>query len=471
MTTTFIPKRYVPHIYQELGIKLLVSPKGGGLFLRPGMGKTSIMLAAFKILKKLGLVRNMLVVAPLRVAQLTWPAEIEEWIDFNELTYTVLHGPKRLDRMREQKDVYITNFDGLDWLVPEIYNSNTPLFDVLVVDESSRMRNTESKRYKALKKVLAKFKRRYILTGSPQPRSLLNLFGQIFIVDRGATFGPYITHFRNKYFHTVPGDNYEYYPNKGADLEIYDALKERIFHLSDEDYLTLPKLFEVDIQVELSPEVRAKYRLMEREFFIQVEQGLVLAANAAVASGKLRQICNGAVYTDADGQFETVHDEKLEAFKDLISELNGEPALVVYQFESDYLRMSKEVPGIKFTGAKDPEAIKAQWDAGELQVLYIHPQSAGFGLNMQKGGFNMIWFGLTFDYELYAQTIKRLHRQGQERAVYVYRLLVKNSIEDKLIAKVLREREASQNKLFSTLRDYWEEVKTIQSAFGANSAL
>lgn len=459
MTTTFVPKRFVPHSYQELAIKLLVSPKGGGLFLRPGMGKTASMLAAFKILKKMGLARNMLVVAPLRVTQLTWPAEIEEWLDFNDLSYTVLHGPKRLERMREKKDVYLVNFDGLDWLVPEIYNSNTPLFDVLVIDESSRMRNTDSKRYKALKKVLAKFNRRYILTGSPQPKSLLNLFGQVFIVDRGATFGPYITHFRNKYFHTRPGDDYEYYPNKGADLEIYDALKERIFHLSDEDYLNLPKLYEVDVAVELSPEVRTKYRAMERDFFIQVEKGLIVAANAAVASGKLRQICNGAVYTNPDGDYEVVHNEKLEAYKDLMEELNGEPALVVYQFESDYERMNKVVPGVKFTGAKNPEHIKAEWDKGNIRALYIHPQSAGFGLNMQKGGFNMVWFGLTFDYELYAQTIKRLHRQGQEKPVYVYRLMVRKSIEDKLIAKVLMEREASQNKLFGVLRDYWETVK------------
>lgn len=465
-----IPKRFVPHSYQELAIKLLVSPKGGGLFLRPGMGKTSTMLAAFKILKKMGLVRNMLVVAPLRVAQLTWPDEIEDWLDFNELTYTVLHGPRRLERMRTDKDVYLANFDGLDWLVPEIYNSNAPLFDVLVIDESSRMRNTDSKRYKALKKVLGKFKRRYILTGSPQPRSLLNLFGQVYIVDRGATLGPYITHFRNKYFHRIPGDDYEYYPNKGADVEVYESLKERIFHLSDEDYLDLPKLYEVDVAVELTPEVRAKYRVMERDFFIQVEQGLILAANAAVASGKLRQICNGAVYTSADGDYETVHDEKLNAFTDLVQELNGEPALVVYQFESDYQRMNKAMPGVKFTGAKNPEHIKAEWDAGRIPVLYIHPQSAGFGLNLQKGGFNMIWFGLTFDYELYSQTIKRLHRQGQDKPVYVYRLIVKASIEDRLIAKALREREASQNKLFSFLRDYWEEIKATQATAGAISA-
>ncbi len=454
-----IPKKFNPHSYQELAIKLLISPTGGGLFLRPGMGKTACMLAAFKILKKMGLVRNMLVVAPLRVVQLTWPEELESWFDFNELTYAVLHGPKKDELLKKEVDVYITNFDSLDWLVPKIYNSSQPMFDVLVIDESSRMRNTNSKRYKALKKVLGRFKRRYILTGTPQPKSLLNLFGQVFIVDRGATFGSYITAFANTYFYKRPDDDYTLYPLPGAEERIHNALKDRIFHLSDEDYLSLPKLYERDILVELDKETRRKYREMERDFLLQVENGAIIAANAAVASGKLRQICNGAVYHNESRDYEVVHSAKLDAFEDLIEELNKEPVLVVYQYEHDFERMNKVVPGVKFTGAKNPEAIKASWDKGDIEVLYIHPNSAGFGLNMQLGGYNMIWFGLTFDYELYAQTIKRLHRQGQTKPVNVYRLMVKSSVEDRVMARVLKEREESQNRLFTTLKDYWENIK------------
>jgi len=466
-----VPKKFVPHAYQELGIKLLVSPKGGGMFLKPGMGKTACMLAAFKILKKAGLVKSMLIVAPLRVVQLTWPEELEGWADFNELTYTVLHGFKKDENLKKDVDVYLINFDGLDWLVPKIYNTAKPLFDVLVIDESSRMRNTDSKRYKALKKVLGRFKRRYILTGTPQPKSLLNLFGQVFIVDRGATFGPYITAFRNQYFYKRPDDDYAFHPLPGASEKIHHALKQRIFHLSDKDYLSLPPLYEHDIMVELDKETRKKYREMERDFLLKVEDGLVLAANAAVASGKCRQICNGAVYLNNTSEYEVVHDYKLQAYVDLIEELNGEPAIVVYQYEHDYLRMNKVVPGTKFTGAKNPEAIKADWDAGKIPVLYIHPASAGFGLNMQVGGNNMIWFGLTFDYELYAQTIKRLHRQGQTKPVHVYRLMVKSTVEDRVIAKVLREREDMQEALFSVLKTYWENVKQNMAVNGELSAI
>lgn len=455
-----IPKKFEPHSYQELAIKLLVSPTGGGLFLRPGMGKTACMLAAFKLLKKMGLVKNMLIVAPLRVAQLTWPEELDGWLDFNELSYVVLHGPKKDELLAKDVDVYITNFDSLDWLVPKIYNSRTSLFDVLVIDESSRMRNTNSKRYRALKKVLGRFKRRYILTGTPQPKSLLNLFGQVFIVDRGATFGPYVTAFVNSYFYKRPDDDYNLYPVAGAEEKIYNALKHRIFHLSDEDYLDLPKLYERDVVIELDKVTRKKYREMEREFLLQVEEGAIIAANAAVASGKLRQICNGAVYLSGSRDYSEVHSAKLDAFEDLIGELNGEPVIVAYQFEHDYKRMNARVPGVKFTGAKNPEAIKASWDSGDIPVLYIHPASAGFGLNMQTGGYNMIWFGLTFDYELYAQTIKRLHRQGQTKPVFVYRLIVKSSIEDRIMARVLRDRAESQDRLFATLREYWEHIKT-----------
>lgn len=457
-----VPIKYTPHEYQVLGIQTLVSPTGGGLFLKPGMGKTSMMLAAFKLFRNKKIYKKMLVVAPLRVAQLVWPEEIEQWADFNQIEYTVLHGPTKNERLKQDVEIYTINFEGLDWIIPKILNGTAPKFDILVVDESSRMRNTDGKRYKALKKVLAKFSRRYILTGTPQPKALYNLFGQMYIADLGASLGRFITHFRGEYFYKVEGDEFEYHPFDGAAEKIYDKIQHKIFHLSDKDYLTLPEVQEVTLPVILDAEARAKYRDMERKFFLSMEKGEIIAANAGVASGKCRQICNGFVYSQTeDGeQIATIiHDLKLQAYIELMDELQGEPALVVYQYEEDYRRMNDAVPGVKFTGAKNPEEIKARWDRGEIRALYIHPQSAGFGLNMQRGGCTMIWYGLTYNYEDYFQTIKRIDRQGQTKPVTIYRIVAANTLEDKVIIPVLAEREGNQEKLFSHFKAYWENKK------------
>ena len=453
-----VPQKWIPKVYQEQGVKLLVSPTGGGLFLKPGLGKTAMMLAAFKILKKAGLVRTMLVLAPLRVAQLTWPEEIESWADFNEFTYTILHGPDKDLLLKKKVDVYIINYDGLGWLAEKILSKEVN-FDVLVVDESSKMRNTDSKRYKILKLLLAKFHRRYILTGTPQPKTLLNLFGQMYICDFGVSLGKFITHFRAKYFYTLPDDPKTFLPFPNAEAEIYKCIQHRIYHASDKDYLDLPPLFEHDIHIKLPDKARAMYKQMEDDFFLKLLNNQVVAANAAVASGKLRQISNGFIY-DENKKVEHLFDDKIEAFKDLIEELQGEPALIVYNFDADYERMNAVAPGVKFTGAKNPEEIKAAWDEGRIERLYIHPKSAGFGLNMQAQRI-MIWFGITWDYEDYAQTIKRLHRQGQKREVHVYRLLTRGTIETGRMTRVLAEREAGQEKLFDHLKDYWVERQKL----------
>lgn len=454
-----IPKKYNPHPYQERGIQHLVSPKGGGLFLKPGLGKTSMVLAALKLLKSRNLVRKVLILAPLRVAQLTWPDEINTWLDFSDFTYTVLHGPAKDEALKQDVDIYLVNYEGIEWLNGKMQAGQTPKFDVLVVDESSRMRNTNGKRYKVLKKLLPRFSRRYVLTGSPQPKSLLNLFGQIYIADLGASLGKYITHFRNEFFYQMPYDKYNFFPFPDSQDRIFARIQHRIFHVSDKENLNLPPSAEYDVVVEMDKAASAKYKTMEREYFVQLEEGIILAANAAVASGKLRQICNGFMYTD--GKTEHIHSAKLEAFEDLVNELQGETAIVVYQFEEDYERMNAKCPGVKFTGAKNPEEIKENWNAGKIGLLYIHPASAGYGLNLQAGGRNMIWFGLTWNYEDYSQTVARIVRQGQDSPTSIYRLITKNTIEAAAMLTTLAEREKGQEMLFSHLRDYWENKRVL----------
>jgi SNF2 family DNA or RNA helicase len=454
-----IPIKFNPHPYQERAIAHLVSPKGGGLFLKPGLGKTSVVLAALKLLKTKKLVRKILILAPLRVAQLTWPDEINKWVDFSDFTYAVLHGSQKDEALRKDVDIHIINYEGLEWLDGKIQAGQAPRFDVLVVDESSRMRNTNGKRYKILKRLLPRFSRRYILTGSPQPKSLLNLFGQIYIADLGASLGKYLTHFRGEFFYQTPYDKYSFHPFPDSQARIFERIQHRIFHISDKDHLTLPPRTELDIVVEMDKEARAQYKTMEREYFSQLENGVILAANAAVASGKLRQICNGFVYTDSGAVH--IHSAKLEAFEDLVNELQGETAIVVYQFEEDFERMNARCPGVKFTGAKNPEEISENWNVGKIGLLYIHPASAGYGLNLQAGGCNMIWFGATWNYEDYTQTVARIDRQGQTRPTSIYRLITKDTIEDGAMVKTLAEREEGQEKLFSHLRDYWENKRAL----------
>lgn len=452
------PVKWVPKEYQEQGVKLLVSPQGGGIFLKPGLGKTSMMLAAIKLLRKAGLVRKTLVLAPLRVAQLTWPEEIDQWADFCDLRYVVLHGPDKEAKLRQDADIYLVNYEGLGWIAERILEKKVS-FDVLVVDESSKMRNVDSKRYKVIKLILAKFHRRYILTGTPQPKTLVNLFGQMYICDLGKSLGRFITEFTTKYFYKLPDDPRTLHPFPETEERIYSAIQHRIFHVSDKKYLDLPPLYEHDVTVKLPDTARAQYHKMEQELFLRMEQKQIVASNAAVATGKLRQIANGFIYDDSKAATD-LFDDKVNAFVDLLDELNDEPALVVYNFERDFERMNAVAPGVKFTGAKNPVEIKAAWDEGKISRLYIHPKSAGYGLNLQAHRI-MIWFGITWDYEDYAQTIKRLHRQGQTREVHVYRLLTKGTIETGRMTRVLMEREAGQERLFEHLEAYWEERRAL----------
>ncbi len=255
-----------------------------GLFIAPGLGKTSITFAAYEVLRAKGLVKKMLVLAPLRVCYSTWPAEGQKWDEFQHLSVGILHGLNKDKVLAENHDVYVMNYEGLKWL--EAATRHAPMFDVLVIDESSKLKHTNTQRFKILKKMLGKFKRRYILTGSPAANSLLDIFGQVFCMDQGATFGPYISHYRDLYFFQTGFGGYEWKLKPNAATQIQQLLAPRVMRMAAEDYLEMPDLIKVNITVDLPEEAQLQYLKMEKKLQIEVAEGKVTAVNAAVAAGK-----------------------------------------------------------------------------------------------------------------------------------------------------------------------------------------
>lgn len=453
-----------PRSFQRRAIKVLLSQAAVALFMKPGLGKTSTALAAFKVLKKQGLAKKMLVVAPLRPAYETWPAEIAKWDEFNSLTYSIIHDKKEA-ALEVDADIYIINPEGLLWLLEK---GSTRIsrwdFSVLVVDESTKFKNSASKRFKLLKKELSRFSRRWILTGSPQPKWIMDLFAQIYLLDQGNCLGPYVTHFRNKYFYQ-PNPykrQYEYIPHDWAFDEIVSRIDPLVVYVDLKEYVDMPELIVTDIVVRMPPEVTTTYKAIEDEFIALLDGGVVVAQNAAAAGTKCRQVANGAVYLETNemlmgGQqrpYEVLHDKKIEALKDLIEEI-GEPTIVAYEYQHDVERITKAIPNAAVirggTSAKRASEVIAAFNLGNIDVLVGHPASMGHGLNLQAKCSNIIFFGITWDYEHYEQIIARIWRQGQaSKRVMVYHIVCADTLDEKVV-RVLKDKERNQQKLLESL--------------------
>lgn len=464
---------WVPHAYQLEAAKWLVGRRHAALFMDPGLGKTSVTLKALQTLRRVGKLEKALVIAPLRVAQLVWArvegSEVERWADFKDLRVELLHGPAKATALARDADLYVINFDGLPWLIAE--NRLRELLrrgvNCLVVDELSKLKHTKSKRFKLLKPWLEKFTWRWGLTGSPAANGLLDLFGQLFVVDGGKALGRYITHYRNRFFLSTGYGGYTWVPMAGAQQQIEHAIRDVALSFRATDHLDLPDLVERDIIVELPSSARKIYDALETDFIAQVENHTITACNAAAASGKCRQAANGGLYTDdADQQRVRVlvlHNAKTDALQDLVDELQGEPLLVAFEFRHDLGRIRAalgDVPAIDGTTSqhKGSELVNA-WNAGELTLLCGHPQSMAHGLNMQRCGHHLCWYSLTWDLELYEQFIRRVWRQGNDASrVIVHRLVAAQTI-DEVVVKTLRRKHRCQDSLLTELSAYSRSVK------------
>jgi SNF2 family DNA or RNA helicase len=475
------PIEYIPKDYQFESIKFGVNRPEAGFFLAPGLGKTSITLMIFRILKRMGLVDELLVLAKRRIIFEVWPAEAKKWRQTHKFKVLICHGKNKREDLLRNVSVKLLNYEGL-MLLAERSNRRWGLTELgkeffgrgrrimLTVDESSKLRHTHTQRFKALKQCLQHFARRYILTGSPAPNGLLNLFGQVYTLDLGKTLGTFITQYRNEYFRPAGYMGKDWVLQKGAEKRIFKKLRPLVLRYGT-DQLNLPPLTFVDRFVDLDTKAMLEYRKMEQEFIIQMREGDIIAANAAVASGKCRQIANGGVYYTKDGDFtanpklakgvKEFHSEKCEELVELLEELEGEPALVAYEFAHDVTRLkkyfAKHAPQFKdapFVGGKmkDKEfaVYKKQWDNGELPVMFGNPESIAHGLNLQGKGGIVIFFALTWNLENYEQFIQRVWRQGQKRRVIVYRIIARSTVDVDMI-NALRMKDRTQQALLRAM--------------------
>lgn len=457
--------KWTPHPYQKAGIQFGIQHACAGLIWDPGLGKTTTMLAIFKLLKARGMVKKMLVITPLRPAYLTWPAEGQKWEEFKGLDIRVIHGENKTWENVLAADVAVINPEGLGWLFSQTAGSKSWPWQILCVDESTRFKHTQTQRFKLLRPVLEKFSRRYILTGTPAPNGLLDLFGQIFILDLGHALGRFITNYRMTYFNPTGYGGYTWVPKPEAADKIQKRVAPLVHRLKAEDWLDLPPLIFNDVEVELPPNARAAYEAMEAIMISELESGKVVAANAAAVSGKCRQIANGGAYgQDADGERTAlfIHDAKTDAVEEIVEELQGTPALISYEFDHDLGRLLKRFPDTPHIGGgvtpKKFKEIEAAWNAGELPLLFAQPSSVAHGLNLQNlpKGAHIIRHSIGWDLEVEDQFIRRIYRQGYggDRLI-VHSIKAKDTV-DEVVLKALARKDRTQKALLEALKEKYD---------------
>lgn len=445
---------WTPRPYQTEGSNFLLTQRYGGLILWPGFGKTTIVLHAINRLKKAGYKGRFLILAPLKVAKYTWPAEQRKWVNFEDLTVHVLHGKGRTTDV--EADIYVTNFETLKWLLEPGMNRLKELgITALVIDELSKFKHHSSARFKMLKPFLPQFHYRWGLTGSLMTRHYVDLFGLMYVLDCGAALGKFVTHFRKKYFDY---DSYarSYTPYEGAVARITKAIAPRLFTLPERDYIKLPALVEVDYRYEMSPQVWQTYRTAHNDFVVELESGDIEITSASAKLNKCQQIVSGNVYDE----FHTahyVHDERYEALDTLLDELDGEQVMIVYWYEFEWVQLKARYGDrIGFinsqTHERDEQATINAWNAGKLELLGLQPASGGHGLNLQESSAKyVVWFGLTNDYDYYDQALRRVLRSGNDAdKVLVYRLVASNTVDEALI-KLLAKKGERQSNLVADL--------------------
>lgn len=463
-----------PRSYQKVGVKLMVSQACAGLFYKPGLGKTSVVYMASAILLAKRYVSKILVICPLRPAFNVWPEQLKKFKEFAHLRVCVLHsdwGNKEELLASDDYDLYVINPDGLQWLynvtvVKKIGKNGKarkvvqrdPIrdrwmrekFDMLVVDESTEFRNSNIVRFDIIKETIKHFKRRYLMTGTPTPKSLLDLFGQMYILDEGDSLGRFITHYRAKYFIPEGYGGHSWRPQPQAKERILERITPLVQVVEAEGNIDLPDVVFNDIWVTLPEGAMNLYESMEGDLKALVESGAVVADNAAVASSKCRQIANGCIYHEGGEEYTVIHDAKLEALKGLMAELCGDSVLVTYEFKFDRDRI--DLPCIGTGNIKaDTETIR-KFSEGLIPAVQGHPQSISLGIDgLQNHCWHIAMFGVTWNLLHYEQVIDRIKRSGSKASrVFVHRILAKDTIDEKVIG-VLDRRDRDQRDFLKLL--------------------
>lgn len=453
-------KRTDLHEYQKHCVDFVKTHPEGMLIIEMGCGKTVISLTAILDLMFDSFeVGKVLIIAPLRVCTSVWPEEREAWEHASFLQMSVITGTvkQREAALDTPADIYVINRENVKWLTDRFEKKREPWpFDMVVVDELSSFKNHESQRWKALRKVRPFIKRIVGLTGTPAGNGLMDLWAETYLIDKGERLGKFISHYREAYFkegdiNPYTGVVYNYVLRPGADEAIYSRISDITVSMKSLDYLQMPEQVTVNHYVDMDLREQGGYDRMKNEMLVQMNGDIIDAKNAAVLSGKLLQMANGAVYNDRK-EIRVLHDRKLEMLGDLIEQANGQSVLVAYWFQHDRSRIMDYLTELGYR-PRDMKSKKdiADWNNGNIQVALISPASAGHGLNIQKGGHILIWFSLCWSLEMYQQTNARLWRQGQTEVVTIHHILTRNTVDTDVL-KALESKDVTQEKLIAAVK-------------------
>jgi SNF2 family DNA or RNA helicase len=454
--------RFEPHDYQREALAFLLERESAGLLADPGLGKTAVALALARALLLSEQASKILIVAPLRVAVSVWPAEARKWEQFADLKLQVVHGKNKTPDL--SNDLFVINPEGLPALFKQ---RDSRKLDVLVIDESSKFKNWTAKRTCMIKKRLGQFRRRYIMSGTPSPNSLIDLFAQVYLLDRGAAWGKASIAWRERYFYPTDHQRRKWEPKPETADHIESVLAPLALRLDSDELLDLPPMIVNRVNVELPPAARKTYDTMQNMLFAELDGGadLKVASSAAVAYGMCRQIASGSFYRDdpdtpdAERVVERVHDAKIDAVAEIVGELQGKPVLVAYNYRHELKALRKrfgaETPYLAGgVSAKLGAVIVQAWNADELPILLVNPASVSHGLNLQYGsGRHIIWLTLTDNPENYEQLNKRILRQGVVGSVFVHHIIAKDTVDDAILG-ALRSKHATQKRLLDALHEY-----------------
>lgn len=451
------------HKYQDKAVEHIKDNPFAALFLDMGLGKTVSTLTAISDLIYNFEVGKVLVVAPKRVAEMTWSDEAENWLHLNWLRLSVIKGTVKQRELaaKADADIYIVSRDNVAWLLGMWGGAKVP-YDCLVIDELSSFKNHQSVRFKAAKIIRRSVSRVIGLTGTPAPNGLIDLWAQMFIIDGGKRLGKTITDYRNNYFRPDKQNGGIVYSYKPARASSADEIAERISDITLSmkalDYLDMPELTTIINKVKLTSNQSAMYEAFEREQILALidSEETITAMNAATLSGKLLQYAGGAIY-DADKYAHHIHEEKINALIEVVESLNGLPCLVAYNFKHEKERILLALEKYGAEPLIDVDTVR-RWNEGKIPVLVTHAASAGHGLNMQKGGNRVIWYGNTWSLELYQQFNARLWRQGQKNAVFIHHLVSVGTIDERVV-KVLTGKAASQDYLLNMVKELVSKYK------------
>ena len=444
---------FVPHEYQRIAIERVMENTHYGLLLDMGLGKTiSTLYAIEQLMYDSFDVQKVLIIAPKKVAESTWAQEARKWDQTKYLRVASILGSAndRIQALESEADIYVMNRENVQWLYEYLKKKKQFPFDMLVIDESSSFKNPQAKRFKAMRKMRPLFKRIVILTGTPAPNTLMDLWAQMYLLDGGDRLGKTITEYRTRYFmpdktngHIV----YSYRLQQRADETIYSKIQDICMSLKAKDYLNLPDRIDNVIRIDLTDQERELYREMERTHILTLVDEEISALNAAAVANKLLQMANGAIYNE-EGDAIVIHRQKIERLKELVEVNEGKPILVFYNFKHDLESIKDAFPkSVELKTDADVE----EWNQGNIQMLLAHPASAGYGLNLQAGGHIIVWYGLTWSLEQYQQANARLHRQGQQEPVIVHHLVAKDTMDEQVM-RALERKEVGQDALLEAIK-------------------